>query len=428
MGRGLWWGSFGWIGAYMVQRVCACTRVLGPHLGMIHHHNSPCRHTATLADNRTRASAPSGDATTRVDNPLLPGWVRVRWDAAGTRTNSYEAGARDLYALSLATVTPGTPRGLRAEAVSEANAGGATAGVRLWWRPPSDVGTPGGWAICAPQKLILSHPLRSQTYPISTPTQTAMTAYCIYRDGALLHTSDGTADCTFHDKAALSGATHTYAVAGVSPLGEGERCEALEVYVVHPQDRRALLKLGVTGQSLYNADRARGRHPIVITSFQSIRPLINSNPAPSPPTLKTGDGHLQFLYGAAHLPGRAPEEKQLSVVTLDGGALDDERWTHVAITLEQRCVRVCVCRQEEADNQLTGCGPTVGSHDSHDECIHTKRFRNSTGQLRLFVNGAQRDAKTLPAPMTAARLSRCLARDRPIYLGALGAAHDHWEG
>lgn len=75
-----------------------------------------------------------------------------------------------------------------------------------------------------------------------------MTAYRVYRDGAIVHTTTDTAKCTFHDEAATTGATHTYAVAGISPLGEGERTTDLEVYVAHAQDRRALLKLGVTGK------------------------------------------------------------------------------------------------------------------------------------------------------------------------------------
>lgn len=79
-----------------------------------------------------------------------------------------------------------------------------------------------------------------------------MTAYRIFRDGAIVHTTTTTTEahastCTFHDAPAAAGATYTYAVVGVSPLGEGEKSEALEVYVAHPQDRRALLKLGVTG-------------------------------------------------------------------------------------------------------------------------------------------------------------------------------------
>jgi hypothetical protein len=74
-----------------------------------------------------------------------------------------------------------------------------------------------------------------------------MIAYRIFRDGALIHTTDSTTDCTFHDEEATAGATHAYVVAGLSPLGEGERSEALEVYVPYAQDRRALLKLGVTG-------------------------------------------------------------------------------------------------------------------------------------------------------------------------------------
>lgn len=79
-----------------------------------------------------------------------------------------------------------------------------------------------------------------------------MTAYRIFRNGAIVHTITTTGahasnDCTFHDTMAIAGATYTYAVAGVSPLGEGEKSDALEVYVAHPQDRRALLKLGVTG-------------------------------------------------------------------------------------------------------------------------------------------------------------------------------------
>lgn len=71
-----------------------------------------------------------------MDNPLgLPGWVRVRWDARGT-ANSYEAGARGLYALSLATVLPGAPQQLCAEA-------DAATGVHLRWGPPADMGEPG---------------------------------------------------------------------------------------------------------------------------------------------------------------------------------------------------------------------------------------------------------------------------------------------
>lgn len=76
-----------------------------------------------------------------------------------------------------------------------------------------------------------------------------MTTYRIFRDGALIHTTPGidAAACAFHDHTAMAGATHVYSVAGVSALGEGEKSEALEVYVAHVQDRRALLKLGVTG-------------------------------------------------------------------------------------------------------------------------------------------------------------------------------------
>jgi hypothetical protein len=61
--------------------------------------------------------------------------VRVRWDATGT-ANSYEAGARGLYALSLATVLAGPPQQLRADA-------DAVMGVHLRWLPPSDMGEPG---------------------------------------------------------------------------------------------------------------------------------------------------------------------------------------------------------------------------------------------------------------------------------------------
>ena len=74
-----------------------------------------------------------------------------------------------------------------------------------------------------------------------------MTVYCVFRDGAIIHTTTDATGCTFHDEAATAGATHTYAVAGVSPLGEGERTPDLDVYVAHAQDRRTLLKLGVTG-------------------------------------------------------------------------------------------------------------------------------------------------------------------------------------
>lgn len=59
----------------------------------------------------------------------------MRWDVNGT-ANSYEAGARGLYALSLATVLPGPPQQLRAEA-------DAAIGVRLQWLQPSDMGEPG---------------------------------------------------------------------------------------------------------------------------------------------------------------------------------------------------------------------------------------------------------------------------------------------
>lgn len=75
-----------------------------------------------------------------------------------------------------------------------------------------------------------------------------MTAYRVFRDGAIIHTTTDAAECKFHDEAATVSATHTYAVAGISPLGEGERTAALEVYVAHSQDRRALFKLGVTGE------------------------------------------------------------------------------------------------------------------------------------------------------------------------------------
>lgn len=59
---------------------------------------------------------------------------------------------------------------------------------------------------------------------------------------------------------------------------------------------------------------------------------------------------------------------------------------------------------------------------------HAQTPHNSTGQLRLFVDGAQRDAKALPASLATARLRQCLTRGRPVYLGGLGDGHDHWEG
>lgn len=217
----------------------------------IHSNPSSCFNHSTRA---TASTADDGTAIT-VDNPMLPGWVRVRWDATGT-ANSYEAGARSLFSLSLASVVPGPPQQLRAKA-------DAAAGVRLHWQPPSDLGAP------------------------------VMTAYRVYRDGNLIHTTSDATECAFHDEAAVAGATHTYAVAGVSTLGEGERSEALEVYVAYAQDRRALLKLGVTGE-----------------------------------------GQLQFLYGAAQL---LPTPGGEGIVALNGGGLEEERWTHVAVTFEQRC-------------------------------------------------------------------------------------------
>lgn len=88
-----------------------------------------------IPTHRTRPTAPSDGSTATIDNPLLPGWVRVRWDATGG-VNSYEAGAHGLYSLSLASVLPSQPQGLRAE-LDDA------VGVRLYWRPPTDEGTPG---------------------------------------------------------------------------------------------------------------------------------------------------------------------------------------------------------------------------------------------------------------------------------------------
>lgn len=60
--------------------------------------------------------------------------------------------------------------------------------------------------------------------------------------------------------------------------------------------------------------------------------LIDSN-------TKTGDGCLQFLYGAGQL--LQPSERGQGIVALNGGELGDERWAHVAVSFEQRyaCTR-----------------------------------------------------------------------------------------
>lgn len=55
------------------------------------------------------------------------------------------------------------------------------------------------------------------------------------------------------------------------------------------------------------------------------------------PNTKTGDGCLQFLYGAAQL--LQPSEVGHGIVALNGGELGDERWAHVAVSFEQRHVR-----------------------------------------------------------------------------------------
>ena len=150
----------------------------------------------------------------------------------------------------------------------------------------------------------------------------------------LVHTTTHASECCFQDRALRPGSLHTYAVAALNAVGEGLKTEPpLKVYVPYPQDCRTLLKLHITGE-----------------------------------------GQIQFLYGGTGG----------GLVTLHGGALDEDRWVHAAIT-------------------------------------------QSTGQLRLIVDGTQRDSPALPDAMVKARSLNTVARGRPVYLGALGPEQDFWD-
>lgn len=182
-----------------------------------------------------------------VDNPLLAGWTRVRWDAG--ESNSYETGAHGLYALNVAVVAPGPPKGLRVVGAASSSSpiscsslscssiyvGGdedeqkdeeenqivlESCGVELHWQPPSDPGEP------------------------------TLTAYRIYRDDILVHTTASAAHCRFSDRGVTPGSTHTYTVAAVNVAGEGALTGPVEAYVAYPQDKIAVLKLCVTGACL----------------------------------------------------------------------------------------------------------------------------------------------------------------------------------
>ena len=148
-------------------------------------------HTHT---NRTRAT--STNSITPADNPLLPGWARVRWDNMGGLSNSYEIGAHGIYALNFSTSPPGPPRALAASAPplfssasSSSSAGTTTNGLKLTWEAPLDHGQP------------------------------ELTSYKVYRDGTNVHTTASASECFFHDLGVLPGTSYTYAVSAVNSAG-----------------------------------------------------------------------------------------------------------------------------------------------------------------------------------------------------------------
>jgi len=222
-----------------------------------------------------------------VDNPISPGWARVRWENGVV--NSYEIGAFDLFSLNLASSGPGKVQRLQAQATM-------ADGVRLMWRKPTDEGTP------------------------------ALTCYHVLRDGMQIGTTDSSTTLNYVDRDVEPGKTYLYSVRGVNAAGNGVPSDIAQVYVPRLQDRLTMFKLAVTET-----------------------------------------GGLKLMYGT-------PPD----TITLDGGFIDDERWTHVAIVSD-------------------------GDH------------------MRLIVDGAKKDTKKFSG-------TRPVSRGRPIYLGALGTSQDHWDG
>jgi hypothetical protein len=233
-----------------------------------------------------RQRAPSSGGII-ADNPIAPGWARVRWDNGNVL--SYEIGAQGLYALNFASSPPGPVRGL-AHALKPGD------GVKLSWKAPADVGTP------------------------------ALAGYQIHRDGACVHTIESPTASTYLDKDIRPGSTHSYIVVPFNSAGPGARCQPVEAYIPCVHDKLTVMKLFVDGQ-----------------------------------------GQLRFVYG--HSP---------SMIALDGGTVEEDRWFHVAITAEGN-------------------------------------------SFKLLVDGVQKDSRMFTGP-------RLFSREKPTFLGALGAGADYWDG
>lgn len=220
-----------------------------------------------------RTRAVSGDGLV-AENPLLPGWARVRWDSNGS-SNSYEIGTRGLHTLHFASAAPGPVRSLSASSPVSTGQG---QGLRLTWRPPSDPGTP---------------PLDS---------------YVVSRDGVelALLPADVTA---YTDESAAGGCSYCYSVCARSGGDDGPWSEARDVYVPRPEDRLTLIKLVVTGAGL-------------------LRFACGVQPQPR---------HKQQLQ--LRRRGSSEPQQQGGLVWLDGGAVAEEQWVHVAVTMEGAQVR-----------------------------------------------------------------------------------------
>jgi hypothetical protein len=231
------------------------------------------------------------------ENPLLPGWARVRWAHGGV--NSYEVGAHQLYALHFANAPPGPVRHLRAEPARSVSGGGngSSASIQLRWAAPSDKGTP------------------------------ELVRYVIRRDGVEVGSRPGSVTA-FVDTDVVQGASHCYSVTACSEEASGPAVDVAQVYVPRSEDRLTLLKLTVDGE-----------------------------------------GMLRLGYGLANGGG---------MVFLDGGAVEEERWVHVGISMQGQ-------------------------------------------SLRLHVDGGQKDQRTLTSP-------RWSTPPRPLYLAAFGQGADPWAG
>lgn len=102
--------------------------------------------------------------------------------------------------------------------------------------------------------------------------------------------------------------------------GESQPTVNFEAYNPRIQDRLTVLKIVVNGKwSMYLC-----MYLSIFLASYSHHSSINQSIY-----LSTEEGRLNFVYGVCQQYGGP-------IISLDGGAVDDDRWIHVAVTFEQR--------------------------------------------------------------------------------------------